>query len=485
MIIPSIDLMGGQTVQLVQGKRKVLDAGDPAPIARDFGLIGEIAVVDLDAALGQGSNESLIEPLLRIADCRVGGGIRDARAAIRWLDAGATRVVLGTRAVPEVLRDLPRERVIAALDARDGDVVTHGWTASTGTRIADRMRALGDHAAEFLVTFVEVEGTMQGTNMERASELGELARSLGCRLTVAGGVKSVEEIASLDRLGIDAQIGMALYTGTFTVADALLAMLKSDRPDGLIPTIVGDERGAALGLAYSSADSLKIAIRERRGVYHSRSRGGIWRKGESSGATQELLAVALDCDRDAIRFIVKQDGPGFCHTGTRTCFGASRGIEALESRLATIASSATDPLRVSALPLAPSSPPIPPPSMPLCLCGESSSSPPPRPSAALRVEPSSFPSPIAPSYTSRLLSDPALLRDKLVEEAGELMDATDRDHIVREAADILYFTLARLAGAGVSISEVERELDRRARKVTRRPGNAKPPAASSAAEAAP
>jgi phosphoribosyl-ATP pyrophosphohydrolase/phosphoribosyl-AMP cyclohydrolase len=490
MIIPSIDLMGGQTVQLVQGKRKVIDAGDPAPIARDFGLVGEIAVVDLDAALGQGTNESLIEPLLNIADCRVGGGIRDARTAIRWLDAGATRVVLGTRAVPEVLRDLPRDRVIAALDARDGDVVTHGWTASTGTKIADRMRAIANFAAEFLVTFVEVEGTMQGTNMERAAELGELARSLGCRLTVAGGVKSVEEIAALDRLGIDAQIGMALYTGTFTVADALLAMLKTDRPDGLIPTIVADERGAALGLAYSSADSLKIAIRERRGVYYSRSRGGIWRKGESSGATQELLSVALDCDRDTIRFTVKQHGPGFCHNGTRTCFGASRGLDALESRLATIAGAAsssgaadpsaatdpcrvTDPVRVSALRPSSSSAIAPSPSSD----STPSTSSPPRPSAALRVESS--------SYTSRLLRDPSLLRSKLIEEAGELMDATDRDHIAREAADVLYFTLARLAGAGVPLAEVERELDRRARKLTRRPGNAKPPVNTKPAEATP
>lgn len=434
MIIPSIDLMGGQTVQLVQGKRKVIDAGDPTPIARDFGLVGEIAVVDLDAALGQGTNESLIEPLLRIADCRVGGGIRDARTAIRWLDAGATRVVLGTRAVPDVLRDLPRDRVIAALDARDGDVVTHGWTASTGTKIADRMRDLSDFAGEFLVTFVEVEGTMQGTNMERAAELGELSRSLGCRLTIAGGVKGVEEIASLDRLGIDAQIGMALYTGTFTVADALLAMLRTDRPDGLIPTVVADERGAALGLAYSSPESIRLALSERRGVYYSRSRGGIWRKGESSGATQELLRVDLDCDRDTLRFTVKQGGSGFCHTGARTCFGPSRGLASLESRLGAIASS---------------------------------------------IEPSER------SYTSRLLSDHALLRSKLLEEAGELMDATDPSHIAREAADVLYFTLTRLAGAGVPLAEVERELDRRARKVTRRPGNAKTLTPSSPAEATP
>lgn len=484
MIIPSIDLMGGQTVQLVQGKRKVIDAGDPTPIARNFGLVGEIAVVDLDAALGQGTNESLIEPLLRIADCRVGGGIRDARTAMRWLDAGATRVVLGTRAVPEVLRDLPRERVIAALDARDGDVVIHGWTASTGTKIADRMREIAGYAAEFLVTFVEVEGTMQGTNMERAADLGELARSLGCRLTIAGGVKSVEEIAALDRLGIDAQIGMALYTGTFTVADALLAMLKGDRTDGLIPTIVADERGEALGLAYSSAESLRLAMSERRGIYYSRSQAGIWRKGESSGATQELLSVALDCDRDTIRFTVKQGGPGFCHTGTRTCFGPSRGLASLESRLATIAgaasssgaadpSAATDPLRVSALRPSSSSAIAHSPSSD----STPSTSSPLRPSAALRVESS--------SYTSRLLRDPDLLRSKLLEEAGELMDATDRDHIAREAADVLYFTLARLAGAGVPLADVERELDRRARKLTRRPGNAKTSAPPSPAEATP
>ncbi len=422
MIIPSIDLMDGQTVQLVQGVTRALDAGDPMPIAQRFGLVGEIAVVDLDAALGNGSNTDLMERVLPLARCRVGGGIRDARTALRWLDAGATRVVLGTRAVPDVLRELPRDRVIAALDARDGDVVTHGWTERTGARIADRMREIGEHAGEFLVTFVEVEGTLQGTNMERAAELGEIARSLGCRLTVAGGVNSVDEIVALDRLGIDAQIGMALYTGRFSVADATVAMLRSDRADGLFPTIVTDERGIALGLAYSSAESLRVAMSERRGVYHSRSRGGLWRKGESSGATQRLLGVDLDCDRDALRFTVRQEGAGFCHNGTRTCFGSTRGLDALESRLGAIASGQSRP----------------------------------------------------GSYSARLLKEPNLLRAKLMEEAVELMDATEREHITREAADVLYFTLARLASTGVSLAEVERELDRRALRVTRRPGDAKP-----------
>ena len=118
MIIPSIDLMGGNAVQLVEGKEKVLDAGDPGPIADRFGMVGEVAVIDLDAALGRGSNASVIRELLKRAPCRVGGGIRDAGAAIRWLDAGARKVILGTAARPEILRELPRERVIAALDAQ-------------------------------------------------------------------------------------------------------------------------------------------------------------------------------------------------------------------------------------------------------------------------------------------------------------------------------------------------------------------------------
>ncbi|HLO40675.1 MAG TPA: HisA/HisF-related TIM barrel protein, partial [Phycisphaerales bacterium] len=106
MIIPSIDLMDGQTVQLIQGKTRELEAGDPRPLAEKFGQVGEIAVIDLDAAMGKGSNEALIKDLLRRARVRVGGGIRDVETAMKWLDAGAEKVILGTRAVPEILEKL-------------------------------------------------------------------------------------------------------------------------------------------------------------------------------------------------------------------------------------------------------------------------------------------------------------------------------------------------------------------------------------------
>jgi phosphoribosyl-AMP cyclohydrolase / phosphoribosyl-ATP pyrophosphohydrolase len=421
MIIPSIDLMGGSTVQLVQGREKKLDAGDPRPIAQRFGLVGEIAVIDLDAALGKGSNAELLSDLMPLARCRVGGGIRDFDAARKWLDLGAAKIILGTAAQPDLLRRLPRERVIAALDAYDGEVVTHGWRTRTGASIADRMADLRDLVSGFLVTFIETEGTMGGFKMDRALALKKQAGDAS--LTVAGGVADVSQIAALDKEGIDAQSGKALFTGRFSLADAVGACLSSDRPDGLWPTVVTDEHGVALGLTYSNLASLRAALDERRGVYHSRTRG-LWRKGDTSGNIQDLLRVDPDCDRDTLRFVVRQTGP-FCHTGASSCFGSAWGLTALDARLRTLAAN-------------------------------------PAPS----------------SYTTRLLNEPSLLASKLREEADELAAANSACTVAAEAADLLYFTLVRLAGSGVPLDAVARELDRRALRVSRRHGDAKPACAA-------
>jgi phosphoribosyl-ATP pyrophosphohydrolase/phosphoribosyl-AMP cyclohydrolase len=175
VIVPSIDLMNGNAVQLVGGEEMAIDAGDPRPIAEKFGRVGEIAVIDLDAAMGQGGNAGVIDDLLKIADCRVGGGIRDVETAIRWLDAGASKVILGTAATPEILRELPKDRVIAALDARHGDVVVEGWKKSTGRRVEDRIDELKEFVGGFLVTFVEHEGRMGGLPVERVAGLVERA----------------------------------------------------------------------------------------------------------------------------------------------------------------------------------------------------------------------------------------------------------------------------------------------------------------------
>ena len=412
MIVPSIDLQDGQAVQLIGGETKALDAGDARPLARRFGLVGEIAVVDLDAALGQGSNAAVIGDLIDLARCRVGGGIRDAASAIGWLDRGAQKVVLGTAARPEVLRALPPERVVAALDARHGEVVVEGWRKRTGQGVLERIAELRELVGGFLVTFVEREGRLQGTDLAFAKEIRAAAGDAA--VTIAGGITTPEEIAELDRLGCDAQVGMALYTGRLGLAEAFAAPLRSDRPDGLWPTVVVDERGVALGFCHSDLESLRAALERGQGVYHSRSRG-LWIKGATSGATQDLLRIDADCDRDCLRFTVRQQPPGFCHLGTRTCWGEDGGLGALARRL-----------------------------------GERKTSAP------------------AGSYTARLFADPELLAAKLREEAAELAEAETRDAAIHEAADVLYFTLTALARHDIDLAEVERALARRALKVTRR-----------------
>ena len=189
MIIPSIDLQNGHAVQLIGGKERALDAGDPRPIADLFGRVGEVAVIDLDAALGTGSNREMILELLERAPCRVGGGIRDLQTARFWLDAGAQKIILGTAAEPELLNQLPKERVIAALDAVDGDVVVEGWTKKTGRTVLDRMQELKADVGGFLVTFVESEGRLGGIDEAQIKALIDAA--CDASLTVAGGVAAI------------------------------------------------------------------------------------------------------------------------------------------------------------------------------------------------------------------------------------------------------------------------------------------------------
>jgi len=415
VIVPSIDLMDGRAVQLVGGRGAPLDGGDPLEVAGRFAVAGELAVIDLDAALGQGSNAGTVDALVRRHRCRVGGGIRSVEAALEWLDRGAERVILGTAARPDVLSQLPRERVVAAVDGAEGEVVVEGWRTGTGERMLDRIVALRGLVGGFLVTFVEREGRLGGIDLAAVRAVVEAAGD--AHVTVAGGVTTAEEVAAIDRLGADAQVGMALYTGRLDLADALAAPLVSDRPDGLWPTVVVDELGVALGLAWSDRESVREAVARRRGVYHSRSRG-LWVKGESSGATQELVRVDLDCDRDALRFTVRQAGAGFCHRHTRTCWGPDRGLGALERRLSERLADSTDG-----------------------------------------------------SYSVRIASDRARLAAKLVEEAGELAAAESPDEVAWEAADVLYFTILALAKAGVPLEAAVAELERRALAVRRRDGS--------------
>jgi len=414
MIVPSIDIMGGRAVQLRRGSEFVLDGGDPTERLDEFSVAGDVAVVDLDAALGQGSNAALIRDLVRRAPCRVGGGIRDLATARRWLDAGAVQLMIGTAATPEFCGALPRERVIAAVDAKRGEVVVDGWRRETGVPVLEQVRALAPVVGGFLFTQVEKEGEMRG--FDSAAVAAVVRSAEGARVTAAGGITTAAEVAELDRIGADAQIGMAIYTGKLSLGDAVAAPLVKPLPGDVWPTVVCDEAGHTLGLVWSTRESLARAVAERRGIYWSRSRQSLWVKGETSGNSQQLTRVDVDCDRDALRFTVRQAGVGFCHLSRRSCWESEFDLADLERTLVD---------RIAR--------------------------------------------PVPGSGTARLLADPELLAAKLREEADELAEAKSSEDAVRETADVFYMALVALARSGGTLADVRAELARRHRALSRRP----------------
>jgi phosphoribosyl-ATP pyrophosphohydrolase len=216
---------------------------------------------------------------------------------------------------------------------------------------------------------------------------------------------------------------MALYTGRLSLGDAVAAPLAKPLPGDVWPTVVCDEAGRTLGLVWSTRESLARAVAERRGIYWSRSRQSIWEKGATSGNTQQLLRVDLDCDRDALRFTVRQAGVGFCHLNRPSCWPSEFDLPDLERTLAD---------RIAR--------------------------------------------PVAGSGTAQLLADRELLAAKLREEAEELAQAESSENVVRETADVFYMALVALARGGGTLADVRAELARRHRAVSRRPMAKKTPA---------
>jgi phosphoribosyl-AMP cyclohydrolase / phosphoribosyl-ATP pyrophosphohydrolase len=327
MLIPSIDLMNGQAVQLRQGKTHVLTSEtDPRQLITRFNRFGEVAVIDLDAALGKGNNLPLIRELCQLADVRVGGGIRSVSLGQELLRAGAKQLIIGTAATPEFLQQFAPHQVLVALDHRHGEIVDQGWTHGTGEALLDRAKRLAPYCAGFLCTFVETEGGLTGMDLPAVQQLMDQLPPAPHRLTVAGGVATTEEAAQLVRLGLDVQVGMALYTGKLDPVEVVLQTVAFDQSayhnPHLIPTVVQDEAGDVVMMAYSSPESLREALTSGSGVYYSRSRKALWHKGQTSGHTQQLLKVRLDCDRDALLFTVKRHHVA-CHNQTYSCFGTT------------------------------------------------------------------------------------------------------------------------------------------------------------------
>jgi phosphoribosyl-ATP pyrophosphohydrolase/phosphoribosyl-AMP cyclohydrolase len=433
MIISSIDIQNGKVVQLRQGAELVLERDNPVELAAEFDRYGEVAVIDLDAAMGKGTNIEQIKPLLRKAECRVGGGIRTPEQAKDLVSLGARKIIIGSAAfrlpsggfavnipfLEAMSKKIGRQRLIVAVDARGGEIVVDGWKTPTGLNLIEAAKAVEPFAGELLFTCVEREGTMTGIDLESVSKL---RAAVSCQITVAGGVSTLDEVEKIAALGCDVQLGMALYTGKINLAEAFIASLNWKKshspipnsplptPHSLLPIIAQSPDSQILMTGFTDSEALAETFKRGNVCFRSRTRNKLWMKGETSGNTLKLIRLRADCDRDALLATAQPAGP-VCHTGAWSCFSGNRNYtwEFLQD-----------------------------------------------------IIDERFRNPAPGSYTATL--DDELVREKVMEEAKELCEAKTRNEIIWEAADILYFATVLMSRAGVTVREILDELDRRHKK---------------------
>lgn len=220
MLIPSIDLMGGRIVQLVRGEELKLAFDDFEYWIGRFSAYPMVQLIDLDAAMRQGSNAQMVSEIAKRLPCQVGGGIRTAEQATLLLAAGARRVIVGSvlfnsegvneERAASLASTIGREHLVASIDTKGGRIAVRGWKENIDLTPDQAIRALEPYCDAFLYTHVDTEGTMQGFPLERARKLRGLTRR---QLIVAGGIREQAEIDALDALGVDAVAGMAVYSG--------------------------------------------------------------------------------------------------------------------------------------------------------------------------------------------------------------------------------------------------------------------------------
>ena len=428
MIISSIDLKDGKVVQLRQGKDLVLERDDADSLIAEFDKYGEVAIIDLDQALrnvkpdGTTANTAILKSLLRKGNVRVGGGIRDAKKAKELISLGAEKVIIGSAAftmadgsagvnvafLDQIVQAVGRDRIIVSVDARDGKIAVKGWTESAGIDLVEGAKAVEPYCSELLFTCVEREGTMTGIDMALVERLRAAVK---CRLVVAGGVSTVEEVVALERLGCDVQLGMALYTGKVALKDGFIDCLDWKKVE-LITVVAQAETGEVLMVGYANREAFEKTFSTGKLTFWSRSRDVLWTKGETSGNTLDVVRLRVDCDRDTVLATVRPAGPS-CHTGAWTCFQTTAdrpySLDYLQSVIAD-----------------------------------------------------RFANPKPGSYTATLT--PERVREKIEEEAEELVEAEGKDEVTWEVADLLYFMNVLMHREGVTWKDVRNELDRRHKK---------------------
>lgn len=427
MVISSIDLKNGHVVQLKNGKELVLQRDDADALIAQFDMFGEVAVIDLDAALGnidtKGNTENthLLKSLLHRGNVRTGGGIRSVKRAKELISLGAEKVIIGSAAwksnpvagesvlneefLNELAAAIGKDRIIISVDAINGKIAVKGWTETVDIPLVEGAKQAEKFCSELLFTCVEKEGCMQGTNMDYVRALREAVK---CRVVVAGGVSSVQEIKELEKLHCDVQLGMALYTGKVDLKEAFVECLDFEKSP-LIPVIAQSVNGEVLMQGFANADAVRKSFDCGRLTFWSRSRNELWTKGDTSGNVLQVVKMRADCDRDCVLATVLPTGPA-CHTGSWTCFTSAIDEKSSMGRLYNVIADR-------------------------------------------------FANPKPGSYTATL--DAKRVREKVEEEAEELCEAEGKEEVIWEAADLLYFVNVLMYKEGVSWKDVYDELDRR------------------------
>jgi phosphoribosylformimino-5-aminoimidazole carboxamide ribotide isomerase len=226
LIIPCIDLMDGKVVQLVQGREKALEGDAPDIMRERFAAFPQIQVIDLDAAMGRGANDELVEMLAGTAVIRAGGGVRSIDRAEALLKHGAFRVIVGTAAfraggpnfgfLKELVDAIGRDRVVIALDSKSGRIVVKGWQQATAFTAEEVIHQVEPYCSGFLCTYVDKEGMMQGTDLDW---FRRLRAATNLEITAAGGITTIEDIRALDAMRIHSAVGMAIYTGRLDLTE--------------------------------------------------------------------------------------------------------------------------------------------------------------------------------------------------------------------------------------------------------------------------
>lgn len=428
MVISSIDLKDGHVVQLKNGRDLVLQRDDADNLINEFNFYGEVAVIDLDAAMGnvdaKGNtvNTNLLKSLLRKGNVRTGGGIRTVKRARELISLGAEKVIIGSSAwnknpssndsvlntefLEELVQAIGKQRIIISVDAINGKIAVKGWTETIDVSLIEGAKQAEQYCSELLFTCVEKEGCMQGTNIDMAQELRNAVK---CRVVVAGGVSTESEIEQLEKMGCDVQLGMALYTNKVSLKDSFIRCLDWKKTDGMIPVIAQSEHGEVLMMGYANHEAFKKTFDTKKLTFWSRTRNTLWTKGETSGHFLEVKKLRADCDRDTVLATVIPHG-GVCHTGSFNCFSSEADEKSSMERLyGTIAER--------------------------------------------------FANPKPGSYTATL--DSKRVREKIEEEAEELCEADGKDEVIWEAADLLYFVSVLMYKEGVNWNDIYSELDRR------------------------